>query len=103
MPIIDYVINYDKIVNELCENRAKPELLCNGFCVIKKEVKTSEKDHSEKKFVKNSVKVLEANLPDHDLFLPNFITQIKEISLIDFYQEINSNPIKTSIFHPPIV
>ena len=41
--MIDYALNYDKIINEICENRAEPELLCNGFCYVKKEVNKKEK------------------------------------------------------------
>jgi hypothetical protein len=38
LPVLDYVINYDYIVKELCENKAKPELKCNGKCHLMKEM-----------------------------------------------------------------
>ncbi len=42
-PIIDYVVNYEYISKELCENKAKPELQCNGKCHLMKELaKASE-------------------------------------------------------------
>ena len=42
-PIIDYVVNYEYISKELCENKAKPELHCNGKCHLMKELaKASE-------------------------------------------------------------
>ena len=34
IPILEYLINYDYIVNELCENRDKPILSCNGKCYL---------------------------------------------------------------------
>ena len=34
IPILEYLINYDYIVNELCENRDKPILACNGKCYL---------------------------------------------------------------------
>ena len=34
IPILEYLINYDYIVNELCENRDKPILTCNGKCYL---------------------------------------------------------------------
>ena len=37
-PVLDYLANYDYIVNELCENRDKPELACNGKCHLSKEL-----------------------------------------------------------------
>ena len=53
LPVLEYVVNYDYIVNELCENKLKPELKCNGKCHLTKELaKASENnsnDSSDKK------------------------------------------------------
>lgn len=53
LPVLEYVINYDYIVNVLCENKSKPELKCNGKCHLAKELaKASEsnsKNSSDKK------------------------------------------------------
>jgi len=38
-PVIKYYIDYDYIVAELCENKAKPVLQCNGKCHLAKELK----------------------------------------------------------------
>jgi hypothetical protein len=38
-PIIGYYINYDYIVNVLCENKDKPIMKCNGKCHLAKEIK----------------------------------------------------------------
>lgn len=38
LPILEYLINYDYIVNELCENREKPILTCNGKCYLGDQV-----------------------------------------------------------------
>ncbi len=37
-PVLDYMANYDYIVNTLCENKDKPELECNGKCHLSKEL-----------------------------------------------------------------
>ena len=39
LPVIDYLVNYNYIVKELCENRDKPVLACNGKCYLEKQVK----------------------------------------------------------------
>lgn len=45
LPVLEYVLNYDYIVKELCENKAKPETNCNGKCHLMKELaKASEND-----------------------------------------------------------
>lgn len=53
LPVLEYAVNYDYIVNELCENKLKPELKCNGKCHLTKELaKASEgnlKNSSDKK------------------------------------------------------
>jgi hypothetical protein len=36
LPVLDYMINYDYIVKELCENKEKPEMKCNGKCQLMK-------------------------------------------------------------------
>jgi hypothetical protein len=38
VPIIDYLVNYDYIAEQLCENRNKPILACNGKCYVAKEI-----------------------------------------------------------------
>lgn len=37
-PVVDYVVNFDYIVNVLCENKDKPEMNCNGKCHLSKEL-----------------------------------------------------------------
>lgn len=39
LPVLEYLIHYDYIVNELCENREKPILTCNGKCYLGDQVK----------------------------------------------------------------
>ncbi|PHQ29888.1 hypothetical protein [Leeuwenhoekiella nanhaiensis] len=34
LPVLDYAFNYDYIVEELCVNRDRPELECNGRCYL---------------------------------------------------------------------
>lgn len=103
MPMIDYALNYDKIINEICENRAEPELLCNGFCYVKKEVNKTEKNQTENRFVKSSVKVLDAVVPLKQFIKLNKTMNFDKVQLFYFYQDKISNQIKPAIFHPPIV
>ena len=39
IPMVDYVVNYKHISQDLCENKDKPEMHCNGKCHLKKEIK----------------------------------------------------------------
>lgn len=38
LSIVEYIVFYDYIVTELCENKETPELECNGACHLKKEL-----------------------------------------------------------------
>ncbi len=38
LPVIEYLLRYEYIVNELCENRDKPILACNGKCYLEDKV-----------------------------------------------------------------
>jgi len=37
-PIVEYTLNYDYIVENLCENKEKPILKCNGKCYLAKQI-----------------------------------------------------------------
>ncbi len=39
LPMVDYVVNYKHISQDLCENKDKPWMHCNGKCHLKKEIK----------------------------------------------------------------
>jgi len=50
LPVVDYVLNYDYIVKELCINKATPQMHCNGKCALMKELaKASEQEKSAEK------------------------------------------------------
>jgi len=54
--LISFELNKRYIAENLCENRAKPELKCNGKCFLKKKLKKtedSEKNNSQRSEQKN--------------------------------------------------
>lgn len=38
--LVNYVVLYDRYVTELCENRDRPAMQCNGQCHLAKELKS---------------------------------------------------------------
>lgn len=100
LPLIDYVINYDYITIQFCENRNKPELLCNGICYIKKELAKTEQNTDNQHL---KLDVLEEFIPDK-----SFEFRVKE-NLEFFENYIVSNhclfalqEFYAKIFHPPL-
>lgn len=105
LPVISFMVNYDYIAKELCENKTKPELHCNGKCYLKKELaKASENTNpnsQNKKQIQQETEILflemicdisfqKNDLHNHSVVKDNYSTQ---------YSHLNSN----SIFHPPIL
>lgn len=56
IPLAEYAVNYDYIVNSLCVNKSKPELHCNGKCYLGKELAKANSDSESTPFnkIKNS-------------------------------------------------
>ncbi len=40
--LVNYVVLYDRYVTELCENRDRPAMQCNGQCALTKELNSVE-------------------------------------------------------------
>ncbi len=103
LPVIDYLVNYNYIVTELCENRDKPILTCNGKCYLEKQVKQQlNLTHSE-----------EAPMPPKvdfekliSLKVKKFTYQFFEISFVEqntfFYNSFVTRIFSDSLFRPPI-
>lgn len=46
MPLLNYAVNHEYYL-EHCENKAKPELECDGCCQVKKEVAEATHDNDQ--------------------------------------------------------
>jgi hypothetical protein len=104
IPVIDYIVNYDYISNVLCENKAKPQLKCNGKCHLMKELaKASENEkpiNSDKKDnSKHEIELLYCN----ELSEINFrqIYFHNKTSIGDNYANLYFHTVGCSVFHPP--
>ncbi|RCW92309.1 hypothetical protein [Winogradskyella arenosi] len=103
IPFVEYAAFYDYIKNELCVNKDRPQLQCNGKCHLKKELaKASDSDNSKDKNHASSsehqvVFFQEVfNAPIHDAvsdYSPQLITPYNRIYKFQF---------TNSIFHPPL-
>jgi hypothetical protein len=103
-PVLEYVVNYDYISKVLCENKAKPQMNCNGKCHLMKELaKASENEKpisSDKKNTSQEFEILFLeeiqSFPITPVFLPK---QLKfNTNYSNLYFHLNSDP----VFRPPI-
>lgn len=104
-PVLEYFVNYDYIVTELCENKAKPELKCNGKCHLAKELASaSDSDTAnskDKKIVTQQYELVyfqEIEIINFNIPFSNLTPQILN-SYTDNYIHLGID----STFHPPII
>ena len=104
LPFIEYFVNYDYIVQELCENRNKPILSCNGKCYLEDQVNDNSSllEHQEQL----------PEMPSFDLSsLPLFLIVKNSFINIESFERYEDKffgspkesmqELVFSIFHPP--
>jgi len=102
LPLVNYAVNYDYIVKNLCEKKSIPQSTCKGKCYVEKELAKTEKQSNNSQTIK---------IAGLDAFIFNDIVSFNPIQgyLISSGKSIsNSNSFHTSeyfskIFHPPLV
>ncbi|MEG2077347.1 hypothetical protein SAMN05421796_101522 [Chryseobacterium piscicola] len=102
LPLINYAVNYDYIVKNLCENRKLMESDCKGKCFVKKELAKTEKQSNNSQNIK---------IPGLDIFLSLDVFAFSDHSQ-SYIKLEKYNPYNTDfytsdyfskIFHPPLV
>jgi len=109
IPVIDYVINYDYIVKELCENKEKPELQCNGKCQLMKEMAKAAEEESandksnsaDKKTTQTTIEIL--FFEEIKPLVASQLTSQTNSKISKLYSNLYSYNAGFSIFHPPAV
>lgn len=98
--VLNFKINQDFFA-EICENKDKPEMKCNGKCHLKKQIKKQGEEKSKKEKIKVEKEIQNCIL-NRGRLLPQPKTQIADASC--FYK-FNHKPRSgiTDIFHPPKV
>ena len=99
--VVDYQLNKDFIAKNLCENRNKPMMHCNGKCHMMKQLKQDEKKDQEnpERKTENKFEIICSFTPQSsfDIYYTPTIFEypvFKESITIGFH---------TATFHPPQV
>jgi hypothetical protein len=104
IPFLEYVVNYDYIVKELCENKEKPQLQCNGKCHLKKELAKSAADEQspadKKQNSKQEIEVL--FYQETPIFFQKMPVVFTDKKVNASYQNFYALTAIQSTFHPPI-
>lgn len=102
VPFLEYAVLYDYIKNELCVNKATPELKCNGKCHLEKELaKASNSENSTEKSSTSSIDYQVLFFQEyHTAF---FYVPVKQSFEVLFsYNKTYVFRFMNSIFHPPL-
>lgn len=103
LPVVDYIINYDYITRVLCENKAKPELKCNGKCQLMKNLaKVADEEKPISPLKKGQIQETELlffqELPMLTFKSKRLLTKNK---IDDHYSNNYFHLGSCSVFHPP--
>jgi len=101
LPMINYAVNYDYIVKNLCEQREVKDSTCKGKCYFGKELAKTEKQSNNSQNVKIS---------GLDVFVSNDILSFSEFkgsskikrNLNLDYINFHTSEYFSRIFHPPL-
>ncbi|WP_147323409.1 hypothetical protein [Chitinophaga silvatica] len=97
--VLQYWANETYIANNLCENRDKPQLHCNGKCHLKKEL---EKDTQQEKSNSNSKEKFEVMFVENVPVFESISFEEHTTKFAGYQDPIFIIPV-FSIFHPPQV
>ena len=103
-PFVDYAVNKEYVTKNLCENRNKPKLNCNGKCHLMKQLKKAGADTpTDGNTTKGSSNQEENCFHITSLFAFNaaiLTSQSNNSYIRTFKSTLPSNYLK-DIFHPP--
>jgi len=97
-----FYANREYITQYLCENRDKPQLHCEGNCVLMKKIKKVREN--EKKNMENKLKEVNFFVVESIVnpILPDFSMQRKCVSNFDMRASLYSFSDHNRILRPPI-
>ncbi|TZF96223.1 hypothetical protein FW781_12375 [Chryseobacterium panacisoli] len=101
LPLVNYAVNYDYIVKNLCENRSVPQSTCKGKCYVEKELAKTEKQSNNSQTIK--IAGLDVFV-SHDIlsFSSQLNSELRTEVLDSSYFNSHSSEYFSRIFHPPL-
>jgi hypothetical protein len=104
---LDFEIRRDYIVANLCENRNRPQLNCNGKCYLAKKIAEAKKQEERQAESDYLNKLFSATTDLSALFRSDFISAeyvFLPLKPVKFNYTAASSPLYhiADIFHPPL-
>jgi hypothetical protein len=101
---VSFKINQDYIAKNLCENRAKPILKCNGKCQLMKKLKQADKEDEKltPQTIKEKLEVLYCLNQSNFNVSQKLNFEVKKQSFFG-YKFQNYSSFQSNLFRPPIL
>ena len=101
MPIvyIDFKLNQEYIATVLCINRDKPEMQCNGHCVLMQKMNEAQDQTSQEENQAPEKLVLETFC--EAIFEFHTLTRLFDKEADSSYYQILPTSFLSAVFHPP--
>ncbi|MDN3643580.1 hypothetical protein QWY87_12760 [Lutimonas halocynthiae] len=104
LPVLEYLVNYDYIVNELCENRDKPILTCNGKCYLGDQVEKQLDRGTDQQLPLPPQIDFKQFIPLDELIPADTpVTYSEPLSRLLFSDNLKERTFSATILRPPIV
>ena len=101
--LLDFELNKDYIIKNLCENRSKPKICCKGKCFLKKQLQKADKEENipaGKSSRNKSEEIFCSSIKKVKCIILPIVQQNKYSVTCDNFL---FNKYSASIFHPPQV
>jgi hypothetical protein len=99
----DYIINKEYIANNLCINKSKPILKCNGKCHLAKQLKKQDQKENKSSSSKEKVEIISSQVADVKYeVIDMFFFQNNNQDFFNYNKKIIDDNFE-SIFQPPRV
>lgn len=98
---ISFKLNEQYISSVLCENKNKPEMHCNGRCILAKKLKQAEENEQKQRDQNQESTNVLFFCKLHRLKLANCLSALQKASFNSFYLRFRPSPSYNDIFKPP--
>jgi len=100
--ILSFKMNQDYIAKVLCINKNKPQLHCDGKCILMLKIRANEENQQKKMpqvlKIQNEISYCLQILNPHQVI--NLVAEMNQ-NLIDGHQNLYKTSFEKSIFRPP--
>jgi hypothetical protein len=100
--IAQYYANKDYIAKNLCENRDKPMMHCDGKCCLKKKLAKQAKEQAPDPRNQKSEQVTTLFYSNSKIEIAHFIPASVSKGYFN-YNDLRTSSFHHSVFHPPTV